>query len=246
MKETSNNVNETLTVLLSELKKIKDLNNLANEYKKVAQDLLIGLNDYYLSTKDVPDSFIVQMKLLNGSIVNLQEDILHAIDEKAVLLTSKIEGTSKDLDLLKNQMKKLFEDVGLLKNKLGDMVTETQIGALQQEMSRSNALETQIQKDVDSLKREIGNVEACMHEVRTQFGQIEMSIDCVVSRAFSSVGTNLRNVSENQKKEIGMMSNMVQKRICTVKNRINFVIFLILIYLMAFAALFVYSYFIES
>ncbi len=70
--EEQKRVQESLRTLLAELQKVKDLNNLANEYKATTASLILSMQDYLNSSKDFSDSFTTYLAQTNQSVTDVR------------------------------------------------------------------------------------------------------------------------------------------------------------------------------
>ena len=72
---------ESLRTLLAELQKVKDLNNLANEYKATTASLILSMQDYLNSSKDFSDSFTTYLTQTNQSVTDVRAVLDDAIKQ---------------------------------------------------------------------------------------------------------------------------------------------------------------------
>ena len=74
-----NKVTESLKQLLIELQKVKDLNNMANEYKTISANLVLALQNYLNDNREFSNTFNEYLNQTNKSV----KDTNNAL-EKAV------------------------------------------------------------------------------------------------------------------------------------------------------------------
>jgi len=79
--EEQKRVQESLRTLLAELQKVKDLNNLANEYKATTASLILSMQDYLNSSKDFSDSFTTYLAQTNQSVTDVRAVLDDAIKQ---------------------------------------------------------------------------------------------------------------------------------------------------------------------
>ena len=79
--EEQKRVQESLRTLLAELQKVKDLNNLANEYKATTASLILSMQDYLNSSKDFSDSFTTYLTQTNQSVTDVRAVLDDAIKQ---------------------------------------------------------------------------------------------------------------------------------------------------------------------
>jgi len=72
---------ESLRTLLAELQKVKDLNNLANEYKATTASLILSMQNYLNSSKDFSDSFTTYLTQTNQSVTDVRAVLDDAIKQ---------------------------------------------------------------------------------------------------------------------------------------------------------------------
>ena len=79
--EEQKRVQESLRTLLAELQKVKDLNNLANEYKATTASLILSMQNYLNSSKDFSDSFTTYLAQTNQSVTDVRAVLDDAIKQ---------------------------------------------------------------------------------------------------------------------------------------------------------------------
>jgi hypothetical protein len=132
--EGSANIYETLATLLSELQKVKNLNNLANEYKAVSQNLILSLQSYLNDSREFSDSFNLYLKQTNKTVdetKNLVEkgvDTIDAAINKLNICDGNLDKKSDDLLFWVDQFEKRTASVENLYRKF--LETEQKIKEL--------------------------------------------------------------------------------------------------------------------
>lgn len=145
-------VYESLESLLSELQKIKDLNNLANEYKSVAADLILALTDYVEKTKQFSDAYDAYQKQTTLLVEQNNNSLRQAIDSlkvadgtitaKADQIVSLINSVQQQSDVIVREVdnaRQLYQECQSFEKEL--KVTAQQIITLLQEQNQQSEQE---------------------------------------------------------------------------------------------------------
>ncbi len=131
-------VYENLMQLLTELQKVKDLNNLANEYKTISANLVLSLQDYLNDSRAFSDSFNNYLLQTNKSVEETKVALDNAIQSINNVITTfgVADGT------IDRKTEALIDGL----NKL-----EIQASAIENLYSKCMSMEQKIKIDIESL-----------------------------------------------------------------------------------------------
>lgn len=131
-------VYENLKQLLTELQKVKDLNNLANEYKTISANLVLSLQDYLNDSRAFSDSFNNYLLQTNKSTEETKEALDNAIQsmKSSISTFEVVDGT------IERKSEALIDGL----NKL-----EIQASTIESLYSKCLSMEQKIKIDIESL-----------------------------------------------------------------------------------------------
>lgn len=184
-------VYENLKQLLTELQKVKDLNNLANEYKTISANLVLSLQDYLNNCRAFSDAFNNYLLQTNKSTEETKEALNNAIQSmnNAIRTFSVADGTVESkVDALIGGLNKLEMQAATIEsfyNKCLSMEqkmkidVESLISKANEDASvRNNMLIGKIDTLLSSLKEQICVVNSPLIE---QLNTLETKIEIVDS-----------------------------------------------------------------
>ena len=164
--EEQKNVQESLRVLLAELQKVKDLNNLSNQYKQMVADLLTAMQDYLNSQKDNTASFTQQLLQAQQSLERTRTTIDQTIGE----LISDVRNQNEELHLHVNK------ELAFIATQLANtkQTTQTTLTEKAQELTQSlTEMHQQTHKDIALLTVQMEHI---LHALKEQNQQTEESL----------------------------------------------------------------------
>ena len=224
------NVNESLRQLLTELQKVKDLNNLANDYKEVAADLTLSLQQYLKESKEFSDAFNDYLVQTNQSVTETKTVVDNAID----VIRNAMKQFNVADDKLDNRMSSLsariikLEQQGLfLENLYKSSVAheqqvkadiETLISKTAKDFSDASTevvdkVELLLSRIPPELSRSNRILLDALNTTDKQIGETSLSVNQILSdltesrkenRQTSSVIGNINNLLDETRKEIGI------------------------------------------
>lgn len=185
-------VYENLKQLLTELQKVKDLNNLANEYKFISANLVLSLQDYLNDSRAFSDSFNNYLLQTNKSTEETKEALDNAIQSmKNVISTFGVaDGT------IERKTEALIDGL----NKL-----ETQAAQIESLYNNCLSMEQKIKMDIESLVSKaieevsdrnnmlIGKIDALLSDLKEQISVANNSL----IEQFSTLKARIENVDNN-------------------------------------------------
>lgn len=208
-------VYDNLKQLLTELQKVKDLNNLANEYKTISANLVLSLQDYLDDSRAFSDSFNNYLLQTNKSTEETKEALDNAIQSmKNVISTFEVaDGTmDRKTEALINGLNKL-EIQALTIESLYDkcismdqkikMDIESLVSRVTEDVSaRNNMLIGKVDALLSSLKEQISVANNPVIEqlstLDTKIGTIDNNtnqIETKIQRIHQQISEEIQNIS---------------------------------------------------
>jgi hypothetical protein len=118
--EEQKHVQESLRVLLAELQKVKDLNNLANQYKLMVANLLTAIQDYLNNNKDFSESFTSQLQQTYQSLKDTKitlEQTHQSLNETQTTLEQTLAKATDDIEKQLSEVRSQNEELHTHVNK---------------------------------------------------------------------------------------------------------------------------------
>ncbi len=184
-------VYENLKQLLTELQKVKDLNNLANEYKTISANLVLSLQDYLNDSRAFSDSFNNYLLQTNKSAEETKKALDNAIQSmKNVISTfgvadgtieKKTEALIDGLNKLKIQastIESLYDRCISMDQKIKMDIESLVSKATEDVSARNNMLIGKIDTLLSSLKEQIS---AANNPVIEQISTLDTKIGTIDS-----------------------------------------------------------------
>lgn len=168
MTNTNTNITENLKRLLVELQKVKDLNNLSNEYKAISADLILSLSDFLKDSKAFSSSFNQYLEQTNKSVIDTKELLNNTIqtientnnrissEENRIFINGeKILDGLQRLEEQYSQVCSLYDKCLWLENKIENELTDSINDAANKLERSTRELIPQMEHYIDRFKQEI-------------------------------------------------------------------------------------------
>ena len=213
-----NKVTESLKQLLIELQKVKDLNNMANEYKTISANLVLALQNYLNDNREFSNTFNEYLNQTNKSV----KDTNKALEKAVGTINDAIQKMGLADDRINEDIKSL--SVGLSQLKLQSLDIQDlykQCLTLEQQIADdfNSTINTATQKITAHNDAAVKKSESCILNLQ---GQIKDSNNAIVEQ-LNSTYNKVNTVIEQNKKlvlQLSSESQSVAKQINEIGNYI--------------------------
>jgi len=217
-KESSQQVYKNLQILLVELKKIKDLNNLANEYKAISQNLILSLQDYIKDSYEFSNSFNNYLAQTNKTVEETQkafystESAVKSAVQKLKVTDGTVEKKIESIDAVMERLKKQVSNVEVVHDKC--LQIELQLkDAIESLFSEFSAeIINRNNQVLEQFKGLISNLTAQMSKVNSSINERLNSTDKLVDgtkEQISQIGKQFHLDNSRVLEEIGELEAAV-------------------------------------
>ena len=222
----SNKVTESLKQLLIELQKVKDLNNMANEYKAISANLVLALQNYLNDNREFSNSFNEYLNQTNMSVKdtnNALEKAVGAINgaiQKMGLADGRINKDMESLSVGLSQLKMQYQNIeGLYKQCL---TLEQQITA-----DFNSTINTATQRITAHNDAAVKKSENCIlsfqEQIKDNNNAIGEQLNCTYDKVNTIIEQNKKLVLQLSKESQNVVQqiNEIGKCIARVEEKIN-------------------------
>ena len=255
MIDTNSNTTESLKKLLVELQKVKDLNNLSNEYKSISASLIVALSDYLKDSRAFSSAFQKYLEQTNKSVIDTKgvlnaaigtiEDINKRIttEEKTIIANGeKILTGIKRLDEQYAQVRSYYEQCASLEIKLKTSIANSE-RAIEE---RLNQMESSIASAIEATDGRINKINQSIAAFDETQKAVSNRLGFVHNDILSQIYASKKEVSGTVGNHNKAMSSLTSQILTGIKkNRINQRIIISILLLMILAATFVFFYYIK-
>lgn len=221
-----NKVTESLKQLLIELQKVKDLNNMANEYKTISANLVLALQNYLNDNREFSNSFNEYLNHTNESVKETNNALEKAVGtinnaiQKMGLADSRINDEMNRLSEGLSQLKLQFLNIENLYKQcltLGQQITD----------DFSSAINTATQKITANNDAVVKKTESCILNFTEQIKDSNNSIVEQLNSTYNKVNTIIeqnKNLVVQLSKEghdVSQQLDEIGKYIARVEEKID-------------------------
>ena len=242
--EDPQKVYDNLKQLLTELQKVKDLNNLANEYKTISANLVLSLQDYLNDSRAFSDAFNNYLLQTNKSTENTKEALNSAIRSmnNAISTFSIADGTldSKTQALI-GGLKKLEAQATAIENQYNQCLSmkreiDTRLSNLKEQISQAN----------NPVIEQLITLETKVETIDRDAKQLEEKIQSLgnnMSRQITQSKNELIAASSTNKQSMGQHANNILAKVDSTRSLQKVTIGLLTIILVLVTALILMSFY---
>lgn len=224
-------VYDNLKQLLTELQKVKDLNNLANEYKTISANLVLSLQDYLNDSRAFSDSFNNYLLQTNKSAEETKEALDNAIQSMNNVISTfgvadgtierkaeaLIDGLNK-LEIQASTIESLYDRCISMDQKIKMDIESLVSKATEDVSARNNMLIEKIDTLLSSLKEQISVANNPVIEqvsiLDTKIGTIDNNtnqIGTTIQRAHQQISEEIQNISREIEKNHNALTQHQEK-----------------------------------
>lgn len=213
-------VYENLKQLLTELQKVKDLNNLANEYKTISANLVLSLQDYLNDSRAFSDSFNNYLLQTNKSVEETKEVLDNAIlsmnnvvstfgvaDGTLEKKTEALIGGLNKLEIQASTIENLYDRCISMDQKIKMDIESLVSKATEDVSARNNMLIGKIDTLLLSLKEQIS---AANNPVIEQVSTLDTKIGTIDNNT-NQIGAKIQRTHQQISEEIQNISREIEK-----------------------------------
>lgn len=225
--EEQKKVQDSLKQLLLELKKVKELNNLANEYKLISSNLILSLQDYLEDGRAFSDAFNNYLSQTNKTVEETKDTLNNAVNSfnELVQTISVADGTiDEKMDAMSVRLSQL----------------EQQASQIECLYNKGIAMEQQVKEDTQSFITDTANtlsnqnnlvidkIDALISTLKTQISQAnqpfieklntfddKLEVGIEQRKQLNSL---IQNDSQQISERISMLNSTIQQNHCVLQQ----------------------------